>query len=130
MVKSINSYKIHFNRNISDDINFRTFETMGCKPLLLTNYTPGLEELFIIGENIVVYKDRFDLIDKIKYYLENDKQREEMIIKGYDHVKSNHTYLNIFVWNILHLISIFLNQSLSFFTYQFRIVILHQNLIN
>ena len=94
MVKSINSYKIHFNRNISDDINFRTFETMGCKTLLLTNYTPGLEELFIIGENIVVYKDRFDLIDKIKYYLENDKQREEMIIKGYDHVKSNHTYLN------------------------------------
>ena len=34
MVDAINSYYIHFNRNIGDDINYRTFETTGCKTLL------------------------------------------------------------------------------------------------
>ena len=94
MVKSINSYKIHFNRNLSDDINFRTFETLGCKTLLITNHTPGLEKLFTIGENIVVYENEKDLIDKINFYLKNNKEREVMIQKGYDHVKKNHTYYN------------------------------------
>jgi spore maturation protein CgeB len=94
MVKAINSYKIHFNRNLSDDINFRTFETLGCKTLLITNHTPGLEKLFTIGENIVVYENEKDLIDKINFYLNNDKEREEMVHKGYEHVKNNHTYYN------------------------------------
>ena len=92
MVKAINSYKIHFNRNLSEDINFRTFETLGCKTLLITNRTAGLENLFTIGENIVVYENEKDLIEKIKFYLDNDKEREKMVEKGYKHVKKNHTY--------------------------------------
>ena len=92
MVKAINSYKIHFNRNIGDDINFRTFETLGCNTFLLTNETPGLDELFTIGENIITFKSEGDLIEKIKYYLTHDVEREEITRKGYKHVKSNHTY--------------------------------------
>ena len=52
MVEAVNSYKIHFNRNIADDINFRTFETIGCNTLLFTNYTPDLDKLFDIEKNI------------------------------------------------------------------------------
>jgi hypothetical protein len=92
MVNAINSYKIHFNRNLSVDINFRTFETMGCKTLLLTNYTPGLETLFNIGENIMVYDNEFDLIDKIKYFLSNTEHRKIFEQKSYEHVLKNHTY--------------------------------------
>jgi glycosyltransferase involved in cell wall biosynthesis len=92
MVKSINSYKIHFNRNLSVDINFRTFETLGCKTLLLTNYTPGLENLFEINKNIVIYEDQKDLINKIKYFLENKEHREHLTQKGYEHVVKYHTY--------------------------------------
>lgn len=94
MVRTINSYKIHFNRNIADDINFRTFETLGCRTFLLTNHTPGLETLFNIGENIITYSDKVDLIDKVKYYLEHDEERDEITRKGYEHVKNNHTYDN------------------------------------
>jgi hypothetical protein len=94
MVKSINSYKIHFNRNLSDDINFRTFETLGCGTFLLTNYTPGLETLFTIGENIITYNDKLDLIDKIKYYLNNEDERNEITKNSFNHVKENHTYNN------------------------------------
>lgn len=92
MVNSINSYKIHLNCNISDDINYRTFETTGCGTFLLTNYTPNLEKLFEIGKEIVVYKDLNDLDDKVKYYLENEEEREVIAKAGYERSRKDHTY--------------------------------------
>jgi len=38
MVSAICSYKLHINANISIDINYRNFETMGCRVPLITNY--------------------------------------------------------------------------------------------
>lgn len=92
MVRAINSYKIHFNRNISNDINYRTFETTGCKTLLLTNYTPGLEKLFNIGQEIVVYDNINDLEEKIKFLLNNKQQRKQIEECGYSRAKKYHTY--------------------------------------
>lgn len=92
MVDAINSYKIHLNCNISDDINYRTFETTGCGTMLLTNYTPGLEKLFDIGKEIVVYNNLADLDDKVKYYLENEEERESIAKAGYERSKKDHTY--------------------------------------
>jgi glycosyltransferase involved in cell wall biosynthesis len=92
MVDVINSYKIHLNCNISNDINYRTFETTGCGTFLLTNYTPGLEKLFDIGKEIVVYNDLNDLDNKVKYYLENEEEREKIAKAGYERSKKDHTY--------------------------------------
>jgi hypothetical protein len=92
MVNSINSYKIHLNYNISNDINYRTFETTGCKTLLMTNYTPGLEKLFNIGNEIVVYDGLEDLDNKVKYYLDNDDERDRISEAGYQRSKKDHTY--------------------------------------
>jgi len=92
MVNAINSYKIHFNKNISDDINYRTFETTGCGTFLLTNYTPGLEKLFDIGKEIVVYNDLNDLDNKVRYYLDNEEEREKIAKSGYERSKKDHTY--------------------------------------
>jgi spore maturation protein CgeB len=92
MVNAINSYKIHLNCNIADDINYRTFETTGCGTFLLTNYTPGLEKLFDIGKEIVVYNNLEDLDNKVKYYLDNNEEREYIALAGYNRVKRDHTY--------------------------------------
>jgi spore maturation protein CgeB len=92
MVTAINSYKIHLNCNISNDINYRTFETCGCGTMLLTNYTPGLEKLFDIGKEIVVYTSIEDLDNKVKYYLENEDERNLIAESGYQRVKRDHTY--------------------------------------
>lgn len=92
MVDAINSYKIHLNFNISNDINYRTFETTGCGTFLITNYTPGLEKLFDIGKEIVVYNDLNDLDNKVKYYLENEEEREKIAKAGYERSKKDHTY--------------------------------------
>lgn len=94
MVKSINSFKIHFNRNISNDINYRTFETTGCGTLLLTNYTPGLEKLFDIDKDILVYKDKNDLDRIVKKVLNEPEYRKQIEISGYNKSKNNHTYDN------------------------------------
>jgi len=92
MVNKINSYKIHFNRNISDDINYRTFETTGCKTLLLTNYTPNLEKLFKTNEEIVVYDNFNDLDEKVSYLLNNETERIKIETAGYERSKKDHTY--------------------------------------
>lgn len=92
MVEAINSYKIHFNRNLKDDINYRTFETLGCGTFILTNHTDGLEKLFTIGEEIITYDNINDLDEKITYYLTNEEERKRIERNGYEKVKSNHTY--------------------------------------
>jgi hypothetical protein len=92
MVNAINSYKIHLNCNISNDINYRTFETTGCGTMLLTNYTPGLEKLFDIGKEIVVYNNLSELDEKVKYYLENEEERKTIANAGYERSKRDHTY--------------------------------------
>lgn len=94
MINAINSYKIHFNRNIADDINYRTFETLGCKTFLLTNKTENLDKLFNIGEHLDVYTSKQDLLNKVNYYLSNDDIRNRIAENGYNHVKKNHTYVN------------------------------------
>lgn len=63
MVKAINSYGIHFNMNVMDDINYRNFETIGCGIPLLTNYNYQYDELgFEHGKNCLFYKDKNELI--------------------------------------------------------------------
>ena len=66
MVKAINSYKCHFNLNIANDINYRSFETIGCGTLLLTNYSPVYEEMgFKSEQNCLMYKTQKDLTEFI-----------------------------------------------------------------
>ena len=92
MVRAVNGYQIHWNLNASIDINYRTFETLGCRTLLVTNYTPGLEKLFTIGEHLVVYENQRDLDEKIGYYLQQPEEREKIASNGYRHVRQNHKY--------------------------------------
>lgn len=67
MVRTVSSYKIHFNINLANDINYRSFETIGCETLLLTNYNPQYEKLgFIHGENCLMYRDQQSLFRSIE----------------------------------------------------------------
>ncbi len=92
MVRAINSYKIHLNCNIADDINYRTFETTGCGTMLITNYTQGLEKLFDIDKEIVVYRSLEELDQKVRYYLDNEEEREEIARSGYERSSKDHTF--------------------------------------
>ena len=92
MVRSLSSYRIAFNFNIADDINFRTFEAAGAGALVLTNYTPNLEKLFKINEEVVVYESIEDCINKMKTLLANPELLSKIAVLGYERARSHHTY--------------------------------------
>jgi len=95
MVEAINNYKVHFNANISIDINYRNFETMGCHTMLLTSEHPSYGPLGIKdGVNCLTYSNTTEMIDKAKYILENDHLREDLAKEGYNLAKNHHTYKN------------------------------------
>lgn len=92
MVDAINSYRIHFNKNIDIDINYRNFETIGCKIPLVTSYNHNYSILGIEdGKNCMIYKDNNELIYKIKVILSNESLLNNIANNGYE-LSKNHTY--------------------------------------
>jgi hypothetical protein len=49
-----------------------------CGSFLLTEYAPGTERLFTIGTEIDVFYTPADLVEKVRFYLTNEDQREEI----------------------------------------------------
>lgn len=92
MVRAVNSYRIHFNQNVANDINFRTFETPGCGTFLLTNHHPNIGRLFEVGKEIVTYNSFDELENKIRYYIDHHDEREKIAKNGFERVKKDHTY--------------------------------------
>ena len=89
-----NRCKIVPNQCPADDTNMRLFEVTACGALLITPYVPYLEELFDLEKELVIYKDMYDLKEKIDYYLEHDKEREKIARAGQRRTLKNHTYKN------------------------------------
>jgi hypothetical protein len=94
MIKTINGYKIHFNKTLSNDINYRIFETMGCNTLILTNYTENINTFFNDMENIVIYNNETELFEKLNILLSDNDLIKKISNSGYKLVKDNHTYDN------------------------------------
>lgn len=92
MVKSINSYKVHWNRNLSNDINYRSFETIGCGIPLITNYNYQYELLgFEHLKNVIMYKTENEMFEYLDLILSNDDLRNSIAENGHL-LSKNHTY--------------------------------------
>ena len=55
----------------------------------------GLEELFVDGEDIVLYNDMFACIEKVHYYNENEEERERIAHNGMMKVLHNYTQIQV-----------------------------------
>jgi hypothetical protein len=86
--------KIVFNIAMTDDINMRNFEALGTGSFLMTNWIPTIDEIFEDGKHLVLYRSEEEMIDKAKYYLAHDEEREKIAQAGYEHVMENHTILH------------------------------------
>jgi len=91
-----NKSKILVERSIFANIGTRLFETTGSGGFSLINRYPcqnGIDELGIDGKHFVTYDESLDdLMDKMKYYLDHDDEREKIAKEGCDHFINNHTY--------------------------------------
>jgi len=93
MINAINSYHIQFNKNIANDINYRSFETMGCRTALLTNYNPQYAELgFKDNKNVFYYNSVDEAIEILKHLKTNREKIEQVAKCGYEFVSTKHTF--------------------------------------
>lgn len=79
---------------INDDIFIlkgRDFEAPMTGSFYITQYHEELKNYFQLGKDIETYKTKEDLLEKVKIYLQNDKEREEIANNGYLKCINNYT---------------------------------------
>ncbi len=96
LIKIYNQSKISLNISLASksakyQVKGRDFEAPGCGSSLLTKDTEEIKEYFVPGTEIITYHDVNDAAEKIKYYLKNERLREEISEKGYERVLKEHT---------------------------------------
>lgn len=92
--EAFSTAKIIVNESIHDDLNFRVFEGLSCGGLLLTpRIGNGLLELFGDKKELVSYErgNAADAAEKIRYYLSNDTEREQIASAGRELVLKKHS---------------------------------------
>lgn len=70
----------------------RDFEIPMSGGLYLTSYNPELEECYEIGKEVVCYKDKWDCLEKIKYYLTHPHEAELVRRAGRARALRDHTW--------------------------------------
>lgn len=90
--KKLSQAKIVINEAIHDDLNMRVFETLACKRLLLTEDIPAVRDHFEDGKHLVLFKTVDEAIEKAKYYLAHEAERNAIAEAGYAEFLDKHTY--------------------------------------
>jgi spore maturation protein CgeB len=75
--------------------NMRAFEQPACRAFSMVTRTPALLEIFKEGETIECFDSVDEARDKIRYYLDHEKERRRIADAGYEHVvNGGHTYVD------------------------------------
>lgn len=74
-------------------VNLRIFEALAAGAFLLTDYCDELAELFVIGEEIEVFRSSAELVEKVEYYLANPEKRLEIARRGHQ------KFLELYTWD-------------------------------
>lgn len=82
------------SKKSASQIKARNFEIPYFGGFQLTDYVPTIENYFNIGKEIVCYKDVDEAELLIRYYLENDQERENIKKSAHDKAISEHGYKN------------------------------------
>jgi len=98
LLSSVKAIKNTFGSLVKKDakeieqIKGRHFEVTGSGGFQMSYYVEGLEHCFEIGKEIVVFSGIKDLVEKIKYYLKHEEEREKIAQTGYQRTIGEHTY--------------------------------------
>lgn len=85
--------RVVLNVSVKDDINMRLFEVLSSGSFLLTNWLPTLKEIGLKdGIHLVTYKTLDEAVEKTKYYLEHEEERDKIAKAGHEEFMKNHTY--------------------------------------
>lgn len=89
MAAAINKSKIVFNMNSQgiSSLNYRTFQTVACKKLLISDFR---DELALFEGHMPFYEDFSDLIFKIESYLEDEEAYKKVTEECYKIAHQSH----------------------------------------
>jgi spore maturation protein CgeB len=73
-------------------IKARVFEVAGYGGCLLTEQAPDLDRYFRIGEEILTFEGRDELVGVVKSLLAHPDQRDAFARRGFERVSKEHTY--------------------------------------
>ncbi len=73
-------------------VRLRDFEIPMSGGFYMVEYMEELEAFYEIGKEIVCYSGVDDLIEKIKYYLRHEPEREKIRKAGYERCQRDHTW--------------------------------------
>ena len=93
MVKILGQSKIALNIHDPSQPcggNLRLFEIPSTKTFQIVDKCPS--DWFIDGHEIVLFTDKYELLSKVNYYLNNDQERIRISNNGYKRLLKEHTY--------------------------------------
>jgi len=73
----------------------RAFEIMACKSLLLENGTSGTKRLFDVDKDFLTFRNKQELLEKVKYYFQHEEERKLIAQSGYDKVTNVYNARNM-----------------------------------
>lgn len=74
---------------------YRLFDLPANGVMQLSDGGEFLGDFFKVGEEVVSYKDADELIDKVKYYLSHDAEREQIALNGFKRVERDYRIANL-----------------------------------
>ena len=72
--------------------NMRLFEATGLGTCLITDDKPGLEKFFKVDEEVVVFKNEKDLVDKVRFLQENENEALRIGEAGQKRIFAEHLW--------------------------------------
>lgn len=88
---NINISKENYNRNLSG-MDLRIFDIPACQSFLITQYVEEIPFTFEVGKEIEIFNDIEELKSKIKFYLNNENERNKISQRGYEKICKFHTF--------------------------------------
>lgn len=85
---------IHADSSPKKSSNMRLFEVTGAGSCLLTDWRDNISEFFKVDEEVVVYKSVEECIEKAKWLLENDSERQKISDSGQKRTLKEHNFFN------------------------------------
>ncbi|WP_462325511.1 CgeB family protein [Desulfoplanes sp.] len=73
-------------------VNQRVFDVPACGSFLLTDHRRQLEDLFDPGKEVICFHDPGEIQDLVRFYLEHDSLRDEIVGRARKRVLAEHTY--------------------------------------
>ncbi|MBI4847614.1 MAG: glycosyltransferase [Nitrospirae bacterium] len=78
--------------HIRKSMSARMYTAVGCGAFYMCRHVDGIEDVLAPGREIVTFRSEDEMIDMIRYYLENDELRMNIAEAGKRRVLSDHTY--------------------------------------